>query len=208
MDVIISITLLLALCFIGVVVIVKSYKKVTYEEASKICAQALRGIVIGFFKRSDPPALVVRFPVFIGADEYGNIIPQLIRKYFSPLEKFYEIVDLDGAGYLNSNQNIIFYRLNCVRLKLDITGNELVDLIQSVAEACLRNHLQDYGYNDVPVKQMIAVRPVNGMIIIYIACTSNGIPEINLLRKNINDINSKGNGPSDPPPLYTIWEDK
>lgn len=196
------------LFFIGAVVIVKYITGKTYEEATRICTGFVKRMGGAFYKEmtAPPPAPITKYPVFIGIDEYGYPIPQLLRKYFAPFEKFYEIVSFDDIGHFNSN--IICYRLNCVRPKLDISGNELVDLAQSVAEACLRSHLQDYGYSDVPVKQIIAVRPINGMIFIYIACNSNGIPEINILRKKINNINSKGNGPSAPPPVYTNWEDK
>lgn len=210
MDAFLTLIVLSFLFFIGAVVIVKYITGKTYEETMRICIGFVKRMGGAFYKEmtAPSPAPITKYPVFIGIDEYGYPIPRFMREYFSPFMKFYEIVDFDKTDYINANQNVIYYRLNCVRLKLDISGNELVDLLQSVAESCLRSHLRDCGYDNVPVKQIVAARPTNGMIIIYIACTSNGIPEINRIRKKINEINSKGNGPSAPPLVYTGWEDK
>ena len=166
-------------------------------------------MVSTFYKEitAPPPTPPIYFPVFIGTDEWGNLIPKLIRKYFSPFEKFWEIVDFNTAGYLNAQQNIIFYQLNCVKLKQNIISNELIDLIQNLAESCLKHYLQDYGYIDVPVKQIVATKLINDTVNIYIACTNEGITGINLIREKVQASCSKMNRLSRTPPLDTSWED-
>lgn len=208
MDALLTLIVFSTLYFIGAVVIVKYLTGKTYEDATGICTGFLKRMGGAFYKKmtAPPPAPTTRFPVFIGIDDYGNPIPQLMRKYFSPFERFYEIVDFDGAGYSNFSSNILCYRLNCTMPKQNINDHEMADLSQRVAESCLRRYLQDYGYNDVPVQQVVAVRPVNGTMVIFIACNSDGIPEINHIRKQIRDSCFKNN-PSQVPPLETNWEE-
>lgn len=209
MDILFNLTFAFTLCFIVIVVLVKLFTKKNYEEAIQICVVFLKSMVSTFNKEitAPPPTPLIYFPVFIGTDEWGNLIPKLIRKYFSPFEKFWEIVDFNTAGYVNAQQNIIFYQLNCVKLKQDIVGNELIDLIQNLAESCLKHYLQDYGYMDVPVKQIVAIKFINDTVTIYIACTSEGISGINFIREKIQASCSKKNRSSQIPPLDTSWED-
>lgn len=190
----------------GLVTIIKySQSKRTWSEAVCIFTNFIKQAaeVISDEMKKPKPAPVVNYPVWIGI-EYGIVNPSIIERYFSDLERFYEIISFDKADYLNDKKNVLFYCFSCVKEKFPIEGKELVDLMCRVSEVTLTKYLRDYGFTlPVPPSQVIAVRLVHGKLAVYIACTNYGLAEIKQIKNEVR--NSCSCSPPKSSPLEVHW---
>lgn len=205
-ELIFSLVFSLALILAGFVAIIKcSQPERTWLEAVRIITnffgQAIEAISEEMKKPK--PAPVVNYPVLIGV-EYGNVNPSIVESYFSDLNRFYEIISFEKAGYHNDKKHVLFYCFSCIKEKTPIEKKELVELMCRVSEVVLTKYLRDYGFTlPVPPSQVIAVRPVHGRLAVYIACTNYGLAEINQIKNEVR--NSYSYRPQKSPSLETNW---
>lgn len=204
--------MLLALLLFALAVSIRKLMnpKLTWKEVASRCLREFFKMMTVLIKKLsallEKPTKKEYFPVFIGRDPSGYFSPFLTENYFSPFKKIWEIVDFDVEGYLT--ENVIFYRFTCIKLKQKIDYPELEQLIQKMAESSLKKHLKDYGFLNVPVQQLIAVRLINDIVTVYIACTSDGLKEIHNIRKEIKKAYQPSKEDSTSSPIKTDWKDE
>ena len=115
-----------------------------------------------------------QYPVCIGFN--GNVfVHSTIQQYFHHFSKFWELWELEYAGFIGVNDCVI-YKFRVYKPKRNTSNiKALNEFAFDVAEITLLQYMRDYGYYAVTVDNLVAAKIYANIVEIVYAVTPAGV---------------------------------
>ena len=176
--IIITVVIVLVVCYIGAIYLVKITCQKTMDEAKKSVDDFLQKIIDAFQSK---PMQTFQYNVAIGSNGIA-IRDDIVHTYFEKLNTLFETWSYERSYF--SSENIVCYEFRVYDCTLcNPTKKRITDKVRPIAEKALTMHFHGQGIYNIVVDGFVAIRLYSDRLFVYYATNDKGFEEIKAIRQ-------------------------